>query len=653
MPRAHRLSSLLIAGLCALQFANAQNPIINTQFTADPTARVFEGKMYLYPSHDIQNPVNPKDDWFCMEDYHVYSSEDLVNWHDHGVIVTQNKVPWVKPDSYAMWAPDCVKKGETYYFYFPAAPKGMERGFTVGVATASSPAGPFTPMEEPIKGIMGIDPCVLNDYNGQSYIFWSGMGIRGAKLGDDMASLASEPVAIEGLPEGFKEGPFAFTRNGKYYLTFPWVREKTETLAYAMSDKPLGPYEFKGLIMEESPTGCWTNHHSIVEYNGQWYLFYHHNDYSPKFDKHRSTRIDALEFNPDGTIQLVKPTLRGVGIVPSDMPIQLDRYSEKSPKTSVEYIDNKDYFKGWKTILSKPGDWIKFDKVDFGAESPILLAVRYKSKDTSKIEVKAGESAVEINLPKAKEWTTYEMGLENVIFTGVKNLEAELKSGAPVEIDYIQFFHLPPYAESAGVDNGIYFNKPKGKYSEPDDDGFIRRWHLLEPINKPNRSNTVFTDSYLRNEFCKDYFDGQKTEMPSDGQCVAVGDSIQLKWHLLESTGFNNQLFRFASTNGKQVYGVLFFAATVIDCPEDVENVRLAVGSNSASMWWIDGEEALLLSGDRRMVADDAMSQRLTLKKGKHILRGAVINGPGMSNFCVRFLNEDGTPVKNIKICDK
>lgn len=141
--------------------------------------------------------------------------------------------------------------------------------------------------------------------------------------------------------------------------------------------------------------------------------------------------------------------------------------------------------------------------------------------------------------------------------------------------------------------------------------------------------------------------------MPSDGQCVEVGDSIQLKWHLLESTGFNNQLFRFASTNGKKVYGVLFFAATMIDCPEDVENVRLAVGSNSASMWWIDGEEAILLSGDRRMVADDAMSQRLTLKKGKHTLRGAVINGPGMSNFCVRFLNEDGTPVKNIKICDK
>ena len=110
------------------------------------------------------------------------------------------------------------------------------------------------------------------------------------------------------------------------------------------------------------------------------------------------------------------------------------------------------------------------------------------------------------------------------------------------------------------------------------------------------------------------------------------------------------KLFRFADANKKQVYGVLFWAVTVIDCPEDIENVRLAVGSNSASMWWLNGEEVLLLSGDRRMVEDDAMSNRLTLKKGRNVLRGAVINGPGMSDFCVRFLDEKGNPVKNFTI---
>ena len=118
----------------------------------------------------------------------------------------------------------------------------------------------------------------------------------------------------------------------------------------------------------------------------------------------------------------------------------------------------------------------------------------------------------------------------------------------------------------------------------------------------------------------------------------------------MDSENFNVKLFRFAEKYGSKVYGVLFWGVTIIDCPEDIENVRLAVGSNSASMWWLNGEEALLLSGDRRMVKDDCMSRRLTLKKGRNVLRGAIINGPGMSDFCVRFLDEKGNPVTNYTI---
>lgn len=150
----------------------AQNPIIRDQFTADPTARVFNGKVYLYPSHDILPPEGQRQDWFCMEDYHVFSSENLTDWTDHGVIVTQNKVPWVRPNSYSMWAPDCVERGGKYYFYFPSAPAGGMRGFGVGVAIADSPEGPFIPEPEPIKGINGIDPCVLQASDGNAYIFW-------------------------------------------------------------------------------------------------------------------------------------------------------------------------------------------------------------------------------------------------------------------------------------------------------------------------------------------------------------------------------------------------------------------------------------------------------------------------------------------------
>lgn len=194
-----------------------------------------------------------------------------------------------------------------------------------------------------------------------------------------------------------------------------------------------------------------------------------------------------------------------------------------------------------------------------------------------------------------------------------------------------------------------YFVKASNKVKTPDAEGFIQRWMLLEPISKPNRSNTVFTDSYLRENFTKEYFPNQFTIMPKDGEKVQVGEQ-ELTWHALESTNYNVKLFRFAYGLYKPMYGVLFWAVTVIDSPVEMKNVRLAVGSNSASMWWLNGQEAALLSGDRRMVMDDVVSGRITLHKGRNVLRGAVINGPGMSDFCVRFLDENGQAITNLSI---
>lgn len=210
------------------------------------------------------------------------------------------------------------------------------------------------------------------------------------------------------------------------------------------------------------------------------------------------------------------------------------------------------------------------------------------------------------------------------------------------------------YSQSdiSSTDLSNYFSPPSKGVITPDSDGFIRRWLLLEPINKPNRSNTVFTDSYIREAFSTEYFPTQFTKVPSDGDKVKVGNQ-KLKWHALDSKLFNVKLFRFASNLDKQVYGVIFWAVTIIECAEDIENVRMAVGSNSASMWWLNSEEAVILSGDRRMVKDDCMSRRLTLKKGKNVVRGAVINGPGMSDFCLRFVYENDEPVKDITISFK
>ena len=218
---------------------------------------------------------------------------------------------------------------------------------------------------------------------------------------------------------------------------------------------------------------------------------------------------------------------------------------------------------------------------------------------------------------------------------------------------------LQGYSEmSGGADHGSavndttrsiapYFTKATSTPKAPDADGFLQRWLLLEPINKPNRSNTVFVDSYIRKTFNTEYFPNQFTVVPHDGDKVKVEDQ-ELIWHALDATKFNVKLFRFAYGLNKQIYGVLFWAVTVVNSPREMKNVRMAVGSNSASMWWLNGKEAVILSGDRRMVMDDCVSKRITLKKGRNVIRGAVINGPGMSDFCVRFINENDEPIKDI-----
>ena len=194
-----------------------------------------------------------------------------------------------------------------------------------------------------------------------------------------------------------------------------------------------------------------------------------------------------------------------------------------------------------------------------------------------------------------------------------------------------------------------YFTPVRSASKAPDAEGFLQRWLLLEPINKPNRSNTPFVGTYVRNAFNTEYFPNQFTVIPHDGDKVTVGDQ-QLAWHALDSANFNVKLFRFAYGLNQQTYGVIFWAVTVVNSPREMKDVRLAAGSNSASIWWVNGKEAVDLFDDRRMVMDDVVSKRLTLNKGRNVIRGAVINGPGLSDFCVRFIDENGAPIKDLTI---
>ncbi|MBW8331738.1 MAG: family 43 glycosylhydrolase [Prolixibacteraceae bacterium] len=443
-------SLLLSFVVLATGSLSAQNPIVRDQFSADPTARVFNGKVYVFPSHDIPTPEGKglRKDWFCMPDYHVFSSENLTDWTDHGVIVSQNKVAWVDSTSYSMWAPDCIERNGKYYFYFPAnkniaGPNGR-KGFGIGVAVADKPEGPYIPQAEPIKGVNGIDPNVLIDKDGQAYLYWSMGNLFVAKLKDNMLELESEPLIIANLPDkGLKEGPYTFERNGVYYLTFPHVENKVERLEYAIGDNPMGPFKMAGVIMDESPENCWTNHQSIVQYNNQWYLFYHHNDYSPKFDKNRSIRVDSLFFDADGKIQKVIPTLRGVGVTKASQEIQIDRYSNLSKNgASIALIDTVNTFAGWKTILKTPDAWVKYNTVDFGSKKLKTVQVKAQSENGGTLQIRLdkadGPVIAEVKVPKGKNWNTVEAKVSK-FQSGIHHLVVALKDENSTEIDWLQF----------------------------------------------------------------------------------------------------------------------------------------------------------------------------------------------------------------------
>jgi arabinoxylan arabinofuranohydrolase len=285
-----------------------KNPFVTDMYMADPSAHVWaDGRLYVYPSHDVAPPRGCD----LMDKYHVYSTDDMVHWKDHGQILESSQVPWGRPEGGFMWAPDCAYKNGTYYFYFPhpsGAGKEWNSTWKIGVATSKKPASDFS-VQGYIEGLKSmIDPAVFVDDDGQAYLYYGGGGhCEGGKLKDNMMEIDGEMKPMEGL-EDFHEATWVHKRKGIYYLSYSDNHDSAKLknrMRYATSASPLGPWKYQGIFMD--PTDSYTDHGSIVEYKGQWYFFYHTSAVS-HFDWLRSICVDKLYYNPDGTIQKVVPT---------------------------------------------------------------------------------------------------------------------------------------------------------------------------------------------------------------------------------------------------------------------------------------------------------------------------------------------------------
>lgn len=209
---------------------------------------------------------------------------------------------------------------------------------------------------------------------------------------------------------------------------------------------------------------------------------------------------------------------------------------------------------------------------------------------------------------------------------------------------------LPPIPITSDTSHTLskHFLPAINTKKSPDSKGFIQRWLVLEPIKKDIVRNNILTKKFL-DSIATDNFSTDLNAVPSNGELVKVGNQ-ELIWYALDSKTFNFNLFHFTYAINKPKYGILVWLVTVLECTEEIKNVRMTAGCNSGSIWWLNGQEVLSLTGDRDLIVDNVASHRLTLKKGKNIIRGAVVNGPGMANFCVRFLDESGLPLKNLNI---
>lgn len=358
---------------------SAQNPIIQTYFTADPAPMVHDGTVYIYTSHDEDSTVN---NFFTMYDWRCYSSNDMVNWTDCGAIASLKNFTWMDKTNGA-WAPQCIERNGKFYLYVPIHGEG------VSVLVSDSPTGPFSDplgkrlVVESENVWNDIDPTVFIDDDGQAYLFWGNPSLFYVKLNKDMISYDRSVgkngiVSIEMTPEAFgaqegrdgkkrtsyTEGPWFYKRNNLYYMVYA-AAGIPEFIAYSTSPSAEGPWTYRGFIMERASHLAFTNHSGIIDFKGNSYFFYHDQDLSGGQGFKRSVSVEQFNYNADGSIPLITPTKEGV----KQSVANLNPFKKNEAETiawSEGVKTASDKTTGVYVTKIESGDYIKVRSVDFG-----------------------------------------------------------------------------------------------------------------------------------------------------------------------------------------------------------------------------------------------------------------------------------------------
>lgn len=376
--------------------AIAQNPIIQTNYTADPAPMVDGETVYLYTTHDEDVTVR---NFFTMNDWRCYSTKDMVNWTDHGKILSYKDFSWSRGDA---WAGQCVFRNGKYYFYVPVNQKNG--GNAIGVAVSDSPTGPFKDaIGSPLLiGYGYIDPTVYIDDDGQAYLYWGNPNLWYVKLNNDMISYDKEvgivqvPLTKAGFyirtkdaekrPSSYEEGPWLFKRKNQYYLLYP-AGGVPEHFAYSTSPSPTGPWSYGDTIMHViGKGGAFTNHPGYIEFKGNSYLFYHSGALPGGGGFKRSVCIEQFQFNADGTIPLIKPTSEGVLKSVSNLNPFVKVEAETIAFESGIETEKSDNVGMYVTDIDN-GDYIKVRSINFSKKAKTFKASVASASQGAKIEL--------------------------------------------------------------------------------------------------------------------------------------------------------------------------------------------------------------------------------------------------------------------------